>query len=142
MRSPLAFFLVLHYLLTGVLGGAWATITREEAPTAAHPYVHSVLCQTHNYLRLDCFDSCDGEQSGQFLKKLVAGDDASAGSPQSSKVKAQLDQHLLAEPAFVPVAPGYARAICPTRLLPPAAAVPGIFVVEGPPPKVTPALAG
>ncbi|MBC7448798.1 MAG: hypothetical protein H7330_12145 [Hymenobacteraceae bacterium] len=136
MRSLLAFMLVLHYLLSGVLGGAWATAARAAAPSAAHPYVHSVLCQTHNYLRLDCFDHCNGEQSGQLLKKLIGGDDDPASSPESNKDKAQLDVHLLARPVFVLATPHYARAGSPTRLLPPAAAVPGIFIVEGPPPKV------
>jgi hypothetical protein len=142
MRQTLALLLVLHYLLTGVLGGAWATITREEAPSAAHPYVHSVLCQTHNYLRLDCFDSCNGEQPGHVLKQLVAGDDDATADPQAKQTKAQFDCHLLVETPFVPACPRYARALRLARLLTVSAVVPGVFAVEGPPPKVLPALAG
>ena len=143
MRSPLlALFLALHYLLTGVLGGAWATRTREEAPTAARPFVHSVLCQTHNYLRLDCFDTCNGETPGQALHQLIVGDDHSAGAPHDAKMKVQVDVYLLADPGFVPVQPRYARALQPTRLLPVVAVAAGVFTVEGPPPKVTPAFAG
>ena len=143
MRSPLALLLVFHYLLTVVLGGVWAMRAREEAPTAAHPYVHSVLCQTHNYLRLDCFDSCNGEQSGSLLKKLTAGDDGATGTPPSFKAKTALDDHLVAEPVLLPVSPVAAAWILrPEHWLTPPAAPVGVFSVEGPPPKVSPALAG
>ncbi len=142
MRSPLALLLVFHYLLTVVLGGVWAMQARDEAPTAAHPYVHSVLCQTHNYLRLDCFDSCNGEQSAGILKKLTAGGDGPASSPQSIEAKISLDDHVVAGPVLIPVRPRYARALRSTRLLPPVAVAPGVFSVESPPPKVLPALAG
>jgi hypothetical protein len=142
MRSPLALLLVLHYLLTGVLGGAWVVATRADAPSAQHPYVHSVLCQTHNYLRLDCFDQCNGEQPGHLLKQLVAGDDDVTGDPQTKQTKAQLDYHLLVETPLVPTRPLYARALRPARLLISSAAVLGVFAVEGPPPRVAPATAG
>ena len=105
MRALLAHLLVLHYLLTGVLGGAWATITREDAPSAAHPYVHSVLCQTHNYLRLDCFDHCNGEQAEHLLKQLATGGNEEhhrPGGASQNRDKAPCDVHILTELVPVP----------------------------------------
>lgn len=143
MRSPLALLLVFHYLLTGVLGGAWATVTRADAPSEQYPYVHSVLCQTHNYLRLDCFDHCNGEQHGAVLKKLVAGNDDAATPTQNKSEKAQFDCHLLVVgPVPVPTAPRYAGAPRSARLPYLAAICAGVFTVEGPPPEVVPATAG
>ncbi|MBT2558928.1 hypothetical protein J7E24_14130 [Hymenobacter sp. ISL-91] len=58
--------LLLLLLLLPYLGGIGAGLVgRPEAPgpTAAHPYVHSAACQHENYLRLDCFDTCNGNQS-------------------------------------------------------------------------------
>ncbi|SES88160.1 hypothetical protein [Hymenobacter actinosclerus] len=58
--------LLLLLLLLSYLGGIGAGLVgRPEAPgpTAAHPYVHSAACQHENYLRLDCFDTCNGDQS-------------------------------------------------------------------------------
>lgn len=59
-------YLLLLLLLLPYLGGIGAGLVgRPEAagPTAAHPYVHSAACQHENYLRLDCFDTCNGDQS-------------------------------------------------------------------------------
>lgn len=59
-------YLLLLLLLLPYLGGIGAGLVgRPEplGPTAAHPYVHNVTCQHDNYLRLDCFDTCNGDQS-------------------------------------------------------------------------------
>lgn len=61
LRYCLVLLLLLPYLL-GVGAGA---VGRPEptGPSAAHPYVHSAACQHQNYLRLDCFDTCNGDQT-------------------------------------------------------------------------------
>jgi hypothetical protein len=137
MRPPLALLLVLHYLL-GVLGGAWATVTRAPAPSAAHPYVHAAVCQTHNYLRLDCFDSCNGEQPGHFLKQLATGDDGSHHRPNDTSPnaeKALFDVHLLVAAVLVPVRPLYGRALLVSAPVSAPPLATGVLAVESPPPK-------
>jgi|SRR6476469_4698510 len=61
LRSLLAVLLLANYLL---VVGAGHGLNRAEAPrySAAHPYVHSKQCQRANYLRVDCFEQCNGEQ--------------------------------------------------------------------------------
>ncbi|AMJ66213.1 hypothetical protein [Hymenobacter sp. PAMC 26628] len=67
LRSLLAFLLLANYLL---VVGAGLVASRPEVPrfSAAHPYVHSLDCQQHNYLRLDCFERCNGEQAAAKMK--------------------------------------------------------------------------
>ncbi|RZK21828.1 MAG: hypothetical protein EOO56_10700 [Hymenobacter sp.] len=61
LRSLLTWLLLLNYLL---VVGAGLVVSRPPEPffSAAHPYVHRQDCQQHNYLRLDCFERCNGEQ--------------------------------------------------------------------------------
>ncbi|MBD2723284.1 hypothetical protein [Hymenobacter armeniacus] len=61
LRSLLALLLLANYLL---VVGAGLAVRRPEAPafSAARPYVHSRHCQQQNYLRLDCFEQCNGAQ--------------------------------------------------------------------------------
>lgn len=61
-RSFLAVLLLANYLL---VVGAGLGVSRPEPPhfSAAHPYAHSPACQQRNYLRLDCFENCNGEQA-------------------------------------------------------------------------------
>jgi len=61
LRPLLTWFLLLNYLL---VVGAGLVVSRPPEPpfSAAHPYVHSAACQQHNYLRLDCFERCNGDQ--------------------------------------------------------------------------------
>ncbi len=130
MRAPFVLLLLLHYLLTGVLGGTMAELTRPAAPSAAHPYAHSVDCQRHNYLRLDCFDSCNGKQ--HTLKALAKG---LKDHHQSTVQKQALDSHVLLAPLVLPQPHGAWVATAPQatpRLL---AAVAGYFLLEGPPPE-------
>ncbi|SHI69128.1 hypothetical protein SAMN02745146_1401 [Hymenobacter daecheongensis DSM 21074] len=60
LRSVLVLLLLCPYLLVVCAG----LVNRPEPPryTAAHPYVHSKTCQQQNYLRLDCFSTCNGDQ--------------------------------------------------------------------------------
>lgn len=60
-RPLLTLLLLLNYLLVVGVGLA---VSRPPEPlfSAAHPYVHSKECQQHNYLRLDCFEHCNGDQ--------------------------------------------------------------------------------
>ena len=66
-RLLLTWLLLLNYLL---VVGAGLVVSRPPEPlfTAAHPYVHSKDCQQHNYLRLDCFERCNGDQSALHRK--------------------------------------------------------------------------
>jgi hypothetical protein len=61
LRLLLTWLLLLNYLL---VVGAGLVVSRPPEPlfSAAHPYVHSKECQQHNYLRLDCFERCNGDQ--------------------------------------------------------------------------------
>ncbi len=61
LRPLLVWFLLLNYLL---VVGAGLRVGRPDAPmfSAAHPYVHSTACQQDHYLRLDCFEQCNGPQ--------------------------------------------------------------------------------
>ncbi|MGI4761580.1 MAG: hypothetical protein ACRYF0_12780 [Janthinobacterium lividum] len=61
LRALLTWLLLLNYLL---VVGAGLLVSRPPEPlfSAAHPYVHSKDCQQHNYLRLDCFERCNGDQ--------------------------------------------------------------------------------
>ena len=106
-RSLLTLLLLLNYLL---VVGVGLLVSKPAAPryTAAHPYVHSAECQRHNYLRLDCFEHCNGDQhearqvpvkSGQHLLAQLKG----------------LDEHYPAGRALVlpTVAPTYGRPAAP-----------------------------
>lgn len=70
-RPLLTVLLLLNYLL---VVGAGLLVSRPPEPlfTAAHPYVHSKDCQQHNYLRLDCFERCNGDQH-QLQRRLPTG---------------------------------------------------------------------
>lgn len=71
LRPLLTWLLLLNYLL---VVGAGLLVSRPSEPllTAAHPYVHSKECQQHNYLRLDCFERCNGGQH-EVKAKLPIG---------------------------------------------------------------------
>ncbi|MDO7874442.1 hypothetical protein Q5H93_06835 [Hymenobacter sp. ASUV-10] len=70
LRPLLACLLLLNYLL---VVGAGLRVGRPEAPafSAARPYVHNKACQQRNYLHLDCFEQCNGNQS-EVKTKLPA----------------------------------------------------------------------
>ena len=113
-RSVLILLLLCNYLL--VVGAG--LVNRPEAPrySAAHPYVHSVTCQPQNYLRLDCFGTCNGDQHAldKATKPLT---------PQQvlTMVKG-IDLHCLEESPLVLREPRYrclvAYAVTPTPGIP------------------------
>lgn len=135
MRSHLVLLLLLNYL-TVVLAGSW-TALREPASTEAHPYVHSVECQRQNYLRLDCFDDCNGQQL--LATRLPKGMTDQTDDGLSLKM---LDCHLPA--AALPLLPPPASyAHCETVLfrLPSASVITVLLPVVGPPPETSLAFA-
>ena len=71
LRTLLTWLLLLNYLL---VVGVGLLVSRPPEPlfTAAHPYVHSKECQQRNYLRLDCFERCNGDQH-EVHRKLPTG---------------------------------------------------------------------
>ncbi|MBC8082987.1 MAG: hypothetical protein H7Z21_07225 [Hymenobacter sp.] len=58
-RICLVVLLLLNYLL--VVGAGLANRPEQARHSGTHPYVHSEDCQQRNYLRLDCFDTCNGD---------------------------------------------------------------------------------
>ncbi len=99
-RPYLVLLLLLNYLL--VVG---AGMVERPAPVVNHPsdYVHRHDCQQLNYLRLSCFDSCNGVQYA--LKKT-------GERPPLTQLLSSLkglDLHCLPETAAVLAAP----APCP-----------------------------
>ena len=64
MRTFFALLLLANYLLV-VGAGLCVGRPAEPAFSAAHPYQHSKECQRANYLRLDCFEHCNGEQQAR-----------------------------------------------------------------------------
>ena len=107
VRSLFTLLLLLNYLL---VVGVGVLASQPAAPryTAAHPYVHSADCQRHNYLRLDCFEHCNGDQhearqvpvkSSQHMLAQLKG----------------LDEHCPAERVLVlpPAASAYGRLATP-----------------------------
>lgn len=94
-RSLLAFLLLANYLLSV---GAGLVVGRPEAPrfSAARPYVHRPNCQQHNYLRLDCFERCNGAQAAR------AKPPTGTGLHFLAQLKG-LDVHCAAAAARVPV---------------------------------------
>lgn len=60
-------WLLLSYLL--VVGAGMRVGRPEPRFSVTRPYVHSRQCQHANYLRLDCFERCNGEQT-RVLKQL------------------------------------------------------------------------
>ncbi|WP_345112553.1 hypothetical protein [Hymenobacter algoricola] len=88
-RSLLVLLLLCNYLL--VVGAGLVNRPEQSRYSASHPYVHSSTCQQQNYLRLDCFDTCNGDQTHLLQHK-------NKQTPQHllSTLKA-LDLHCLAE---------------------------------------------
>ncbi|MCB2376155.1 hypothetical protein LGH70_01065 [Hymenobacter sp. BT635] len=89
LRSWLVLLLLTHYLL--VVGAG--LVNRPEAPrySAAHPYTHSADCQQQHYLRVDCFDTCNGDQ--QVVQKRTAAEN----TRHMLSVLKSIDVHCLTE---------------------------------------------
>ncbi|AHJ99160.1 hypothetical protein [Hymenobacter swuensis] len=89
LRHCLILLLLLPYLAG--LGAGLVGRPEPVGPTAAHPYVHSAECQHRNYLRLDCFDTCNGDQ------QAVQAQHKAEKSPQLLAAGKSIDLHCLAE---------------------------------------------
>ena len=74
MRVMLTLFVLMNYL-TGLL--LVNLLLNKPVYSVTNPYVHSETCQQHNYLALDCFDKCNGDN---FWKK------ASKDSPEQEVI--------------------------------------------------------
>lgn len=72
LRLLLTLLWLLNYLLV-VWAGLLVSRSPESLYTAAHPYVHSKDCQQRNYLRLDCFEHCNGDQHELRHRPLPTG---------------------------------------------------------------------
>jgi hypothetical protein len=59
MKAICATLILTSYLLIGLLN----SINSVYQKPISRVYVHSLSCQLKNYLRLDCFDACNGEQT-------------------------------------------------------------------------------
>ena len=129
MRPLLAVFLLLNYLL--VVGAGMRVGRPEPAFSAAHPYVHSEECQQHHYLRLDCFEHCNGERYG--LQQKLPGDSALHFLAQLRG----LDAHDCASalPAVPGPTPAWGRAPVQHPPLSRADLPPGFGGFDYPPPR-------
>ena len=95
LRPLLTLLLLLNYLL---VVGAGVLVGEPSAPrySAAHPYVHSAECQRQHYLRLDCFERCNGEQH-------TAHEQPHSRAPHLLALLKGLDEHCpVAAPALAP----------------------------------------
>ncbi len=68
MRQLLILLVLINYL-TVLLSVNW--LLNKPVLSAANPYVHAENCQEHNYLALDCFDKCNGDNSWKQSGKDV-----------------------------------------------------------------------
>lgn len=89
LRHCLILLLLLPYLVG--LGAGLVGRPEPAGPTAAHPYVHSTECQHRNYLRLDCFDTCNGDQ------QAVQAQHKAEKSAQLLAAGKSIDLHCLTE---------------------------------------------
>ena len=98
LRPLLTWLLLLNYLLV-VGAGLVASRPPEPLFSAVHPYVHSQDCQQHNYLRLDCFERCNGDQA-ELHHRLPTG----TGLHYLAQLKG-LDVHFAAAPVVALATP-------------------------------------
>lgn len=112
LRSWLVLLLLANYLV--VVGAGLVNRPDQPRYTAAHPYTHSASCQQEHYLRVDCFDRCNGDQD--VVKQRTPGENA---AHLLSIIKG-IDVHCLSE--VVVVAPPYSTV----KQAVPAAAVPAV----------------
>ncbi|MBG8555471.1 hypothetical protein [Hymenobacter guriensis] len=102
MRSCLVLLLLLNYLL--VVGAGLVRQPDDQLRAqVAHPYQHSAHCQQQNYLRLDCFERCNGNQkawhprtahdSPVHLLSLLKGIDTHVLQAEPSSVASRVVYH-------------------------------------------------
>ncbi|MBD2767296.1 hypothetical protein IC235_05265 [Hymenobacter sp. BT664] len=128
LRSLLAVLLLANYLL---VVGTGLAIQRPAAPSfsTAHPYVHSHRCQQQNYLRLDCFEQCNGHQQAAQAKLPVG-----AGLHFLAQLKG-LDAHCAAEPGLLLPPRPLRRALTTEPRVSGAAVEAGFGSLDYPPPR-------
>jgi hypothetical protein len=128
LRSLLTWLLLLNYLL---VVGAGLLVSRPPEPrfSAAHPYVHSKDCQQHNYLRLDCFERCNGDQH-EVRRSLPTG----TGLHYLAQLKG-LDVHDVASRLALLAAPHYWGQPSAYGKAPHPALRPGLAGRDYPPPQ-------
>ena len=132
LRRFLTLLWLANYLL--VVGAGLVVSRPPGLPySAAHPYRHSADCQLKNYLRLDCFETCNGAPQRAAQTKLPPG----AGRHLLAQLKG-LDVHCPALALRLPhvVRPGRLAAL---DLVTPGL-VPALFAGFGeadyPPPRL------
>ncbi len=128
LRPLLTWLLLLNYLL---VVGVGLLVSRPPEPlfSAVHPYVHSKECQQRNYLRLDCFERCNGDQA-EVQRKLPAG----TGLHYLAQLKG-LDVHCAALPLVVLPTPVRGWQAAPHPALAPARLPAGVGGRDYPPPQ-------
>ena len=128
LRTLLAVLLLANYLL---VVGAGLVVGRPAVPafSAAHPYVHSKNCQQQNYLRLDCFEHCNGHQQ-EVKTKVPAG----TGLHFLAQLKG-LDVHCALEQMFHCLQPGFQSAQAAQPVETGAGMVAGFAGHDYPPPR-------
>ena len=128
LRPLLTWLLLLNYLL---VVGVGLLVSRPPEPlfSAAHPYVHSKECQQHNYLRLDCFEQCNGDQHA--LKPTLP---TGTGLHYLAQLKG-LDVHFPTPPLVVQPALGVGWRAAPRPVLAPARLPDGSGGRDYPPPQ-------
>jgi hypothetical protein len=128
LRSLLVLLLLANYLL---VVGAGLGAGRPEPPrySAQNPYKHSKHCQQQNYLQLDCFEHCNGDQPA-VEKKLPSG----AGLYFLVQLKG-LDLHCPVEVLPLQPQPGRRPEAVVVAIAAQAAAVAGFGMQHYPPPR-------
>jgi hypothetical protein len=128
LRSLLTWLLLLNYLL---VVGAGLSVSRPPEPSfsAAQPYVHSKDCQQHNYLRLDCFERCNGDQAAAH-RPVPTG----TGLHYLAQLKG-LDVHFAAPAGVVLVSPMGWASQAPRPALAPVAWAAWVGPHDYPPPQ-------
>ncbi len=128
LRTLLTWLLLLNYLL---VVGVGLLVSRPPEPllSAAHPYVHSHECQQRNYLRLDCFEHCNGDQH-EVRCHLPTG----TGLHYLAQLKG-LDVHFPTPPLAALPAPAHYGRAAPRRALALVRLPGGVSSRDYPPPQ-------
>lgn len=127
-RPLLTLLWLFNYLL---VVGAGLAVSRPPEPlfSAAHPYAHSKECQQHNYLRLDCFEHCNGDQRALHRSRPTG-----TGLHYLAQLKG-LDVHCPATTKAAPLAPRQWQAAARYRARPAQALPTRLGGRDYPPPQ-------
>ncbi len=129
LRPLLTWLLLLNYLL---VVGAGLLVSRPPGPrfSAAHPYVHHKDCQRQNYLRLDCFERCNGDQP--FVRRHLP---VGTGLHYLAQLKG-LDVHCPAPAVAITGAPVLSARLARHQRLAQPRLLPGFAGRRYPPPQL------